>query len=130
MSTVKRWLRNLSLARKLTAIGVGAAAASLIMAGAVLLTFELVAESRDQIREMGIIANVEGLNSTAALTFGDTKAAHETLSALRSNPHVVTAAIRLPDGTPLARFDRDPQDPRALPRDAGSRGAQPSHRFN
>ena len=131
MSTIKQWLLSLSLARKLTAIGVVASAASLIMAGAVLLTFDLIAEGRDQIRDMEILANLEGINSTAALSFGDIKAATVTLAALGSNPHIVTAAIRLPDGTALARFDRDPQHPRALPVDITSpRGTDRWHRMD
>src|SRR6185436_4338504 len=115
MSSIKRWIRNLSLARKLTAIGVTASAASLLIAGTGLLAFDLIAESRDQIREMEVVARVQGTNITAALTFGDAKAATETLAALRSNPHVVTAAIRRPDGTALARFERDSQQPHPLP---------------
>jgi signal transduction histidine kinase/DNA-binding response OmpR family regulator len=121
MSGLSRWLRNLSLARKLTAIGVAATAASLFMAGAVLLTFDVVAESRDEIREIAIIANVASINSTAALTFRDVRAATETLSALRSNPHIVTAAILRPDGTAMARFDRDRQHARPLSLDPQGR---------
>ncbi len=131
MSIVKRWVRSLSLARKLTAIGVSASAASLIIAGTGLLTFDLVAESRDQIREMETVARVQGMNSTAAVTFGDRKAAQETLAALRSNPHVVTAAIRVPDGAALARFDRDPKRPHALLlAGEGSHGSDGWHRFD
>ena len=98
---------RLSLTRKLTAIGVVASTVSLVIAGAVLLAFDLRAEYHDEVREVSIIAKVVGINSTAALAFGDAQAAGETLSALRSNPHVIGAAIYLPDGRLLARFDRD-----------------------
>jgi signal transduction histidine kinase/CheY-like chemotaxis protein len=98
---------RLSLTRKLTAIGVVAATASLLMAGASLLAFDLTAEYKDEVREISIVANIAGINSAAALAFGDAQAAGETLSALRSNPHVITAGIRLPGGQLLARFDRD-----------------------
>ena len=113
---------RLSLTRKLTAIGIVASFASLVMAGAVLLTFDLTAEYRDEVREVSIVAKVVGINSSAALAFGDAQAAGETLSALRSNPHIIAAAIQLPDGRVLARFDRDPrraQTPPPAPTDLG-----------
>jgi two-component system sensor histidine kinase/response regulator len=107
IKTFDAWFHRLSLTRKLTAIGVVAATGSLLTAGAILLTFDLTAEYQDEVREMSIVADIAGINSAAALAFGDGQAASETLSALRANRHVITAGIRLPDGTLLARFDRD-----------------------
>ena len=79
MSSVRLWLHDLSLATKLTAIGVSATAASLLMAAAVLVTFDLFAEYKDEVREMNIIAHVTEFNSTAAVSFGDAGAAAEIL---------------------------------------------------
>src|SRR5882672_3042088 len=107
ITKIETWFHRLTLTRKLTAIGIVAAFASLVMAGAVLLAFDLTAEYRDEVREVSVVAKVVGINSSAALTFGDAQAAGETLSALRSNPHIIAAAIQLPDGRVLARFDRD-----------------------
>jgi signal transduction histidine kinase/CheY-like chemotaxis protein len=53
-----------------------------------------------------MLADVVGANSTAALTFGDPKAAAETLHAMAADEHVVTAAILSRDGTVLARYSR------------------------
>ncbi|HEX3646159.1 MAG TPA: response regulator, partial [Vicinamibacterales bacterium] len=114
-SRPEAWYRRLSLTRKLTAIGVVAAAASLLMAGAMLLAFDLTAEYKDEVREISIAANIAGVNSAAALAFGDAQAARETLSALRANRHVITAGVRLPDGRLLARFDRDASPMHAAP---------------
>jgi two-component system sensor histidine kinase/response regulator len=131
MSNANPWFLNLSLARKLTAIGVVAASASLLIAGVTLIGFNLSAEYSDEVNELSIIANVAALNSTAALAFGDSVAAGETLSALRSNPHVVTAAIHRPDGSVLARFDRDGRKPRVLPvDDAGRSGDRHTVNFS
>ena len=90
--------RNLSLARKLTALGMASAAAALLAGGAISLVFDLVTEVRDERREMATIAKVTSINSAAAVTFGDGRAATETLSALRANRHIIAAAIQLPDG--------------------------------
>jgi len=81
----------------------------------VLLAFNLTAEYHDEIREISIVANVAGINSAAALAFGDAQAAGETLSALRSNPHLIAATIQLPDGRVLARYDREPGRPHPPP---------------
>jgi len=49
--------------------------------------------------ELTTLAQVVGSNSTAALTFNDSKAATETLAALRHRPDVVFAAIFARDGS-------------------------------
>src|SRR5258708_25196354 len=106
------WFLRLSLARKLTAIGAATAAVALIMAGAMVLTYELLTQYQDHTTSLSIAADMIGNNSTAALAFDDAKAAQQTLSALRSDPEVVRAGIQLRDGTILASFDRDPSNPR------------------
>ncbi len=49
-------------------------------------------------------------NSTASLVFGVPEDAEEILGALRSDPHVVAAAIYDADGTPFARYPVDLPD--------------------
>lgn len=109
MSSLSRRIRDLSLTRKLTAIGVAAASVSVVLAGVVLLAFDVSSELKDQLRDSTTMADIVGFNSAAAVTFADPKAANEVLAALRLNPHVIAAEIRLPDGGILARFDRDPE---------------------
>ncbi|MEP7084331.1 MAG: ATP-binding protein, partial [Betaproteobacteria bacterium] len=108
MPTARQWFQNLSLARKLTALGVIAAAASMVMAGLLLITFDGFAEYGDEVTEIGVIATVTGINSTAAVTFNDADAAAEILGALRANAHITRAEIRLASDLLLARYDRDP----------------------
>ena len=107
---------RLSLTRKLTAIGVVAATASLALGGAALLAFDLSAEYHDEVREVSVVASVVGINSSAALAFADAQDAGTTLSALRSNPHLIAAEIRLPDGRVLAKFARDASPASLSPR--------------
>jgi two-component system, sensor histidine kinase len=112
---VKVWrvslLRHWSLTRKLTSIGVAAASVSILLAGLVLLAFDMSSELNDQITDNATMADIVGFNSSAALTFADAKAANEILGALRSNERVIAAEIRLPDDTVLASFDRDSSQP-------------------
>ncbi len=108
MSAPGTWLRNLSLARKLTAINVIGAAASLLFAAVVLLVVDMSVERARVARDLTTITDIAGINSTGAIAFQDAKAATETLSALRVNPHVVSATLRLLDGRVFARYERDP----------------------
>jgi signal transduction histidine kinase/CheY-like chemotaxis protein len=101
------WYRGLSLAKRLTGIGVVTSAASLIVAAATLMVFDLSNARARLVRDIGMLADVVGANSTAAITFGDSKAATETVRAVAVNDDIVTAAIWDRDGHQLARFDRD-----------------------
>ena len=111
MAGLKGWFGNLSLARKLTGIGVIATTVSIGCAFVVLIPIDMVDTRVRMTRSLATTADATALNSTAAISFGDAKAAAETLSALRADLHVVTAAILLPDGRLFARFDRDPRHP-------------------
>jgi two-component system sensor histidine kinase/response regulator len=106
MRSLTRSLEGLSVARKLKAIGVIPSMVSLVFAGVVLLVVDASLERSRVIRDTTTITDIAGINSTAAVVFGDTKAAAETLSALRVNPHIVSAALLSPDGTVLGRYTR------------------------
>ena len=96
MSSVKRWFGNLSLAKKLTAIGIATSTASVVVASVLIVAYD-VSSARDRLgRDAGLLADVVGENSTAALAFGDAKGATETLSAVAVNTHIVSAAIFWP----------------------------------
>ena len=98
--------RGLSLARQLTAIGVVTSATALLIASAVLIAYD-VSRSRERlVRDTGMLAELVGANSRAALTFDDAKSAYETLSTVAVNEHIVSAGVLLPTGRLLARYDR------------------------
>ena len=86
---VKAWFAHLSLARKLTAISVVATVASLILACAVFFAYDFSSSRERLVRDMGMLADVIGRNSTAALAFGDAKAAEEILRGIAQNKHIV-----------------------------------------
>jgi two-component system, sensor histidine kinase and response regulator len=114
VSRVRTWINNLTLARKLSAIGVVSTAGAGALACLVVFAFEISMERARTAREIVTITDIVSLNSTASVSFGDATAATETLAALRANTHVMTAAILLADGRVLARYDREVQNPRPL----------------
>jgi two-component system sensor histidine kinase/response regulator len=102
----RRWLRRLSISRKLTAISIVTSACALIVAFGVLVVYDR-ASSRDRlVRDTVALADVVGNNSTAALVFGDAKGASDTLRGVAVNTHIVSAAILLRDGTVFAAYTR------------------------
>ena len=115
VAALKTILRGLSLTRKLTAVGVIASTISLVVACAVLIAYDVISSRERLVRDLTMLADVVGTNSTAALTFGDARAASETLHAVAVNDHVLTAAILSRDGSVLARYDRTPAPPSVPP---------------
>jgi len=105
------FFRRQRVSRKLMALGLVAAAASVALVGAVIMAFDIHTEYADETRELSIMGAMAGLNSSAAMAFRDSQAAGEILGALRADPHVIGAAIQLPDGAVIATFHRDPAHP-------------------
>jgi signal transduction histidine kinase len=102
---------------KVVLIMLGVAAASLMLAGAGLLLYERASFERETERKLVLLADVIGLNSTAALAFNDTAAGSETLAALSSDEHVMAAALYNMQGRLFARYLRRGTD-HALPEPA------------
>jgi len=103
---IAAWHARLSLARKLTFLAVLTSAVSLVVAMIAVLAWDLSSARTRLVRDTGMLADVIGSNSTAAVAFGDAKAAGETIRALNVNESIVSAVIWTKDGTELARFDR------------------------
>jgi signal transduction histidine kinase/DNA-binding response OmpR family regulator/HPt (histidine-containing phosphotransfer) domain-containing protein len=100
------WHGRLSLARKLTLIGVVTSVVSLVIAMTVVLAWDLSSARARLVRDTRMLADVIGSNSTAAIVFSDAKAASEIVRALSVNESIVSAVIWTNEGTQLARFDR------------------------
>jgi signal transduction histidine kinase/CheY-like chemotaxis protein len=106
---IKAWFARLPLAHKLTAISMATTCAALALVSAVFVTYDISTSRERLVTNIGMLADVVGRNSTAALAFADSKAAADTLEGLRRNDHIVSATILPHVGGPLARFSRDAQ---------------------
>jgi two-component system sensor histidine kinase/response regulator len=80
----------------------------LVLACGAFLGYELLTFQRTMSRDLAILGDVIGDNSTAALTFGDSDAATGVLASLRAQKHVVSACVYGPDGRAFATYRRDP----------------------
>ncbi len=119
LRSLSTWYTRLSLARKLTGIGVVTSTVSLVVAAAILMAFDLSNARHRLVRDIGMLSDVVGTNVTAAITFDDTKGATEIVGSVAVNDDIISAAIWTRDGSLIARFDRDPRtQPTQFPREA------------
>ncbi len=100
--------RNLPIKYKLQAIVMVTVCVALALATGAFLVYDQLAERQGLRTDIGILADIFGTSSTAALTFGDRRAATEILSSLRARPGVIAACIYGTDGQPFAFFQRSP----------------------
>ncbi|HET9371724.1 MAG TPA: ATP-binding protein, partial [Vicinamibacterales bacterium] len=124
-AAVRRLFAQLSLAGKLTAIGTITAAVTMTVVFVVLGVMDRVAVRRALAQEISQLATVVGANSAGALAFVDEKSAQATLAGVAANPHIVTAAVLLPDGSVFARYDRPGQPPSQIPAEVHRRSNAP-----
>ena len=108
MSVLNDWtmLRNLPLRYKLTLITAVTSAVALNLTAAGFLAYDTVAFRAEMRADAETLADLVGVNSTAALTFHDRSAAEDTLEALRVRPHVRAAAVYSVNGRQLATYTR------------------------
>ena len=129
-SILRTWIKRLSLARKLTAMGILTSATSLVIAAAVLVAYDRSNSTADILVDTELLADLVANATTAALTFGDAKAATEILGEVTVNPRIMSAAILLADGETFAQYVRPGAAPSPVPPEAAVRGRQPWHAFD
>lgn len=115
--------KNIPIRRKLTLVILVSCTAALLVASMALFAFQLITFRQSFTRDLSALAEIIARNSTAALTFKDKEAAEEILSALKAKPHLLCAAIALPDDSVFARFGGDLSEAtlKSLPKAKGYR---------
>jgi two-component system sensor histidine kinase/response regulator len=107
---VKFAFRHLSIRNKLTLMQLVASGVAVLLLFALVLGYQVFELRHEIVRKVALLSEVVGKNSAAALTFGDRKAARETLSALGVDPNVVGARIIDSDGATFVAFSRNNDD--------------------
>jgi two-component system, sensor histidine kinase and response regulator len=109
--------RNLTIKHKLQWIIMATVGVALLFAGVAILAYDRLV-FRDAMRnDLEILAEIFGSNNTAALSFGDRRAAAELLTGLRAKRSIVSALIYSADGKVFAAYrrDREPTESAAPP---------------
>ncbi len=98
--------RNRSIQQKLRLIIMATVGVALMLACGLVLAYDY-ADFRNSMRnDLVLLAEIFGSDSTAALTFGDHKAAWQLLSELSARHHIVAGCIYSADGRPFASYLR------------------------
>src|SRR5579871_4520827 len=105
---VSTWYRKLPIRDKLRLIVIFSVSVALVAACGTILIYDEVAFRADMRNDLGVLAEIYGSNSTAALSFDDRQTANELLSGLRAKRHIVSAILYSADGTVFATYRRDP----------------------
>lgn len=121
-------LRDIPIKRKLMLFILLTSSFALLLMGSALITYEFVSFRRALPLNLGVLAQIVGSNSTAALAFDDQKNAQEILGALAAEHQITSAAIYDQNGRIFVSFPSDV--PRSeFPAQPGPDGHQftPSH---
>jgi PAS domain S-box-containing protein len=111
-------LRDLPIKRKLMLVILLTSSFALFLMGTALIIYERVTFRRALAVNIGVLAQIVGSNSTAALAFDDPKNAREILAALAAEHQITAAAIydqkgqifaSFPENIPLEQFPKQPE---------------------
>ena len=102
VSGLQRIVGTWPIRYKLLAIAMATGALSLLILSTAFILYHTYIARTSLERELTAAAEIVGRNSTAALLFGDKKAAQETLDALRTRPDIIAARIENAEGEAFA----------------------------
>jgi len=96
------WVRDSSIAKRLTRMNILVSGAGLFLCCAVFVAYDVVSFREAMVHNLSIQAQIAGSDSVSALLFNDPQAAQNTLSALKAAPNIVSAGIYTPESRPFA----------------------------
>jgi PAS domain S-box-containing protein len=102
-----RRFRDLPIRRKLNAIILVTCASVLFVAAGSFVLYEAYRFRTDLLNQYTTLGGVLAANSAAAIVFRDARTGADTLTALRSDPHVVSASLTSGDGSLFAEYLRE-----------------------
>ncbi|MGD0844435.1 MAG: ATP-binding protein [Geobacteraceae bacterium] len=97
---------DISIKRKLTFIIMVTSTITLVLAGAAYFTYDVLTLRDAMVRNVTMLSEIIGANSTADIVFGDQKSAEENLAKLGFNPHIVASCIYGKGGEIFASYLR------------------------
>lgn len=98
--------RAAPIKRKLILIIMLTSSVAFLLGGVAYLTYDLLTFRTLMARQLAVLAEIIGANSTAALSFNDPASAQETLAALAADENIVSTALYTKDGRIFAKYLR------------------------
>ena len=97
-------LRHVPIQRKLMLIILLTSGVVMLLMRGAFFTYEYITFRRATVQQLTVLSEIVAANSTAALAFDNREDAHELLSALKSERHVVAAVLYDRSGQLFAQF--------------------------
>lgn len=115
-------VQEMPLRRKVTLIAVTASSISLLMACLMFMVNERITFPKVMVQNLSNLGQILGDNSTAALSFNDTKSAQDLLNNLKANSHILSACLYDAKGAVFAQYhsDKNPNEQAPPAQAAGS----------
>jgi methyl-accepting chemotaxis protein len=110
-----RWLIDIPIRRKLMLITVLASAIALLLAGMIIVAYEIVTYRVQKTQEITVQAEILASSISPSLVFNDPKAAKEYLNALKANTEIAAAALYTADGALFTSYARSDNPTQPLP---------------
>jgi diguanylate cyclase (GGDEF)-like protein/PAS domain S-box-containing protein len=112
---MNKFVRNLSINRKLLLILTFSSVTSLLFAGVILVVLEIVEFQQNTRDDLSALAQIVGSRSTAAIMFEDRDLANENLSIFNNVPDVQIACLYDAKGVVFANLQKQAAETSACP---------------
>jgi signal transduction histidine kinase/CheY-like chemotaxis protein/Asp-tRNA(Asn)/Glu-tRNA(Gln) amidotransferase C subunit len=106
---------KISIKNKLRIIILLTSGIMLLLASTALVTSELFTFHRQMIKDLFVLGDLVGFNSSAGLIFKDSTTVEENIAALETNKHIILTHIFDKNGTLFASYFREDVDQALLP---------------
>ena len=116
-------IENISIKKKLMVLVMLAVVTAMSLSSTAFVINYARSINEDMIRQISVLADVLGSNTTAALTFDDARTAAELLSSLRVQPMITAAVLFEKNGSIFATYPAD-----AAPKDL-TEPSQPGYEY-
>ena len=98
-------MQGASLRQKLIAVSMGTTTVALVLACALLISYDAVTYHASEAAALETLADTVAAGSAGAVSFEDEVSAREALATLAAHAAVRAARIHLPDGRPFVAYD-------------------------
>lgn len=99
-----KYLQNLSIKRKMTAILLLTTGIALVSASVVLVAYEVLSFRKMMVRQYSMLAEITGRNCAVYMPINEPRGAEDVLANLASDQQIVSACIYGQDGAMWARY--------------------------
>jgi signal transduction histidine kinase/DNA-binding response OmpR family regulator len=107
--------KDRTISQRLTWMNMLVCGVALVLACSAFIGYDLVTFRMTMVGNLSTQAQILGSNTISALVFDDSDSAGKTLSALKADPHILSAAVYTNQGKLFAAYERSDSGPIPMP---------------